>query len=101
VRLALSTVILNISSYLKTVGRSTDVTRELFLINIGNIFGSGLYETEAIIRVLIGFGTALLASDDFVQKAKTLNMGPMLQYIPSQHGKKAAEIVSEILSILQ
>jgi len=101
VRLALSTVILNTSSYLKTVGRFKEIIPELFLTIIGNICGSGLYETEAIIRVLIGCGTSLLVSDTFIQKAKALNMGSMLQLVPSQHGEKAAGIIKEILSILQ
>lgn len=94
-------MILNTSSYLKTVGRSKEIIPELFLTIIGNICGSGLYETEAIIRVLIGCGTSLLVSDTFIQKAKALNMGSMLQLVPSQHGEKAAGIIKEILSILQ
>ena len=101
VRLALCTVVLNTSSYAKTVGRYDDSIPELFLIIIGNICGSALYETEATVRVLTAFGTALLTNDAFMQKAKALNMGSMLQHVASQHGEKAAGVASEIQSILQ
>ena len=101
VRLALCTVVLNTSSYAKTVGRYDDSIPELFLIIIGNICGSALYETEATVRVLTAFGTVLLTNDAFMQKAKALNMGSMLQHVASQHGEKAAGVASEIQSILQ
>ena len=94
-------MVLNTSSYAKTVGRYDDSIPQLFLINIGNICGSALYETEAIVRVLTAFGTVLLTNDAFMQKAKALNMGSMLQHVASQHGEKAAGVASEIQSILQ
>lgn len=100
-RLALATVLLNTSSYLKSVGRYDDSIPDLFLIIVGNICGSELYETEAIVRVLVGFGTFLLVDDAFKEKAKALNMGSMLQNVASQHGDKAAAIVAEIESIFQ
>lgn len=102
IRLALASVLLNVSSYMKSAGRATgdDTTPELFLITIGNICGSGLYETEAIVRVLIALGTSLLVSDSFKKKANDLNMTSMLQHVASHHGEKAASIVAEIRTIL-
>ena len=94
-------MVLNTSSYAKTVGRYDDSIPELFLIIIGNICGSALYETEATVRVLTAFGTVLLTNDAFMQKAKALYMGSMLHHVASQHGEKAAGVASEIQSILQ
>lgn len=101
VRLSLSTVLLNASSHMKSVGRFDDAIPDLFLITIGNICGSGIYETEPIVRVLVAFGTALLVDNTFQSKAKAMHMGSMLNLVASQHGEKAGSIVAEISSILQ
>lgn len=101
VRLALATVLLNTSSYLNTSGKFDDVIPELFLPIIGNMCGSGLFEVEAMVRVLVGFGTVLLVDDVFKRKAIELNMGSMLRHISSNHGDLANAVTTEILSILQ
>ncbi len=100
IRLALATVLLNISSYLYARGKFDDSIPELFLITIGNICGSELFETEAIVRVLVGLGTVLLLGDEFTKHAKTLNMGSMAQHVAGQHGNKAVAVAAEIQSIL-
>jgi hypothetical protein len=101
VRLALATVLLNTSSYLKSCRKYDDAIPELFLITVGNICGSELFENEeAIVRVLVGFGTVLLVSDGFRKHAKTLNMGSMVQRVAGQHGIKAVAVAAEIQSIL-
>jgi len=73
---------------------------ELFLITVGNICGSGVYDNESILRVLVAFGTVLLVDEIFKTKAKDLNMMSMIQYFANQHGEKAASISKEIESIL-
>ena len=100
VRLALATVLLNTSSYLKSCRKYDDAIPELFLITVGNICGSELFENEAIVRVLVGFGSVLLVSDGFRKHAKTLNMGSMVQRVAGQHGIKAVAVAAEIQSIL-
>ena len=100
VRLALATVLLNTSSYLKSCRKYDDAITELFLITVGNICVSELFENEAIVRVLVGFGTVLLVSDGFRKHAKTLNMGSMVQRVAGQHGIKAVAVAAEIQSIL-
>ncbi len=102
IRLALATVLLNASSYLKSTGNSTNSEdiADIFLITVGNICGSGVYETEAIVRVIVALGTAVMIGDVWRNKAKGLNMGSMLNHIASQHGEKAKAIVGEIQTIL-
>lgn len=73
---------------------------EIFLITVGNICGSGLYDTEAILRVLVAFGTVLLVDDVFRQRARDLNMSSILHSFVSQHGDKAVSISKEIEQIL-
>lgn len=53
-----------------------------------------------MVRALVAFGTALLANDKFKMKAKSLNMGSVIQNSASQHGDIVASIVEEIQSVL-
>lgn len=73
---------------------------QLFLITVGNICGSGVYDTESILRILVALGTALLVDDVFKKKAKDLNMMSMLHMFVNQHGEKAVCISKEIEFIL-
>ena len=99
VRLAVSTVILNVSSHLKSTGKYGGDIPDLFIGVVGQILNSSLYETEAFVRTLIGFGTVLLVDDVFVQKSRAL-VGSNIQSIASQHGDTAAFVGAEIQSIL-
>jgi len=110
VRLALVTVLLNAASYMKSSAPAggyqynngtTDNIPDLFLITVGNICGSGLYETEAIARLVVALGTAVLIDGTWLAKAKALNMGSMLQHVADQHGEKCRAIATEVRSILE
>ncbi len=101
VRLAASTVLVNVSSHLKTTGKYDSQVPELLLSTVGKILSNDAYETEAVVRTLAAFGTALLVGDDFVLKAKSLVGSSNLQSVASVHGEKAAAISAEIQSILQ
>jgi len=102
IRLAVSTVLLNATSYLKHVpGTCADLHVDSVLSPAGKILGSGLYETEATVRVLVALGTVLLANDKFLKRAKELNMASMFQNDSSQHGAKASAVAKEILMILE
>ena len=100
IRLAASTVLLNVSSDLKSTGNYVNEIPDLFLALIGKICANGSYETEAILRMSVALGTALLVDDVFVQKAKLLMLGSTIQNVARQHGDKATSISSEISSIL-
>lgn len=107
VRLALVTFLLNAASYMKSSGyqhsnnNGTDNIPDLFLVAVGNICGSGLYEAEAITRLVVALGTAVLIDGTWLAKAKALNMGSMLQHVADQHGEKAKAIATEVRSILE
>jgi hypothetical protein len=92
--------LLNCSSHIKATCKYDVDVPELFLITVGNICGSGVYDNESILRVLVAFGTVLLVDEIFKTKAKDLNMMSMIQYFANQHGEKAASISKEIESIL-
>ena len=100
VRLAVSTVLLNLSSHLKSTGNYGGEIPDLFFDLVGKILNSNTYETEAIVRTLVAFGTILLVDDIFVQKAKPLVGAFSIQTISSQHGEKAASVGAEIQTIL-
>lgn len=98
-RLAAATVLLNVASHLKTTGKYGGEIPELFLTIVGKILSINVYETEAVLRTLVAFGTALLVEDDFIQKAKSL-FGSNVPSFASSYGNKAAAIGAEIQSIL-
>jgi len=99
VRLAAATVLLNVSSHLKSIGKYDASIPDLFLSLVAKVLNCGNYETEAIVRTLVALGTALLVDDVFVQKAKSL-FGESIQPLASQHGGKAASVGAEITQIL-
>eukprot|EP01083_Nonionella_stella_P062517 162532_1 len=111
VRLALVTFLLNAASYMKSSApaggyqhsnnNGTDIIPDLFLLTVGNICGSGLYEAEAITRLVVALGTAVLIDGTWLAKAKALNMGSMLQHVADQHGEKCRAIATEVRSILE
>lgn len=102
VRLAVSTVLLNVTSYLKHVpGTCVDLHVDLVLYPGKRILSSGLYETEATVRVLVALGTVLLADDKFQKRAKELNMASIVHDDSSQHGAKATAVAKEIQMILE
>lgn len=102
IRLALSTVLLNISSYLYSVGSFQDESiPALYLSVVGGVVGNGAYETEALVRVLVGLGTILLVDDKCKEEAKALQFSSMVQRVDSGHGEKASAVVNEIQLILQ
>ena len=73
-RLAESTVLLNVSSHLKSTGNYGSEIPDLFFDLVGKILNSNTYyETEAVVRTLVAFGTILLVDDIFIQKAKPLH----------------------------
>jgi len=107
IRLAASTVLLNMSSYLKSKKsmnneETYNITEipQLFLTVVSKILSSSSYETEAIVRTLVALGTVLLVDEVFVRKAKELMIASIAQSTASQHGSKAIEIGNEIQSIL-
>jgi HJR/Mrr/RecB family endonuclease len=85
---------------MKATGKYDLDAPELFLITVVNIFGSGVHDTESILRVLVALGTVLLVDEVFKKKAKDLNMMSMLNIFANQHGDKATCISKEIESIL-
>jgi len=101
IRLSIATFILNVSSYLKNVGRCDDAVPELLLIPIRNVIGSGLYEVEALLRVMVALGTLLVVDHRFKVKAKELNADSWIEGINGKYGDKASEIADEIIRILQ
>ena len=72
-----------------------------YLKYVPGILGSGLYETESTVRVLVAMDTGLLADDKFQKRAKELNMASMVRDHPSQHGTKAIAVANEIQMILE
>lgn len=100
IRLAIATLILNISSYLNNVRRYDDATPELLLITIRNVVGSELYEVEPVMRVMVALGTSLLVDYRFKEKAMELNAGSWVDGIARKYGDSASEIVDEIKSLL-
>ena len=100
VRLAACTVLLNVSSHLKTTVKCESEIPDLFLNLVNKILSNKTYETEAVVRVLVAFGTILLVSDDFIQKAKSLFGSNVLSTAVNRHGEKAAAISAEIQNIL-
>ena len=100
VRLAVSTVLLNVSSHLNSTKSYGCDIPDLFISLVGNILNNGSYESEAIVRALVAFGTTLLVDDIFVQKSRVL-VGSNIQSIASKHGDKAASVGAEIQSILE
>lgn len=101
IRLAVSTVILNVSSYAHSTGSFTAISPDVVLSLVGSIVGSGTYETEALARALVGFGTILLVDDVFKQKAKGLEMKSMVERIGTEHGNKVTAVALEIQQILK
>jgi len=101
VRLSVATLILNASSYIKSSSAgTTSSTADHILSIVGTIIGSGLYESEATVRVLVALGTLLLADDSIKVKAKSLHMSSMVDHAGSQHGEKAKAVAGEIQLIL-
>jgi len=105
IRLAVATLILNICSHMHLIkgGASCNdgASSDDILSAIGAIIGSGLYEAEAIVRVLVALGTLLLADPAAKAKAQSLNMTSMVQSAANPHGEVAKGVAEEIHSILQ
>jgi len=99
VRLAAATVLLNVSSHLKSTCKYDAAITDLFLTLVAKILNSDKYETEAIVRTLVALGTASLVDEVFAQKAKSL-LGNSVEPIASAHGDKAVSIGAEIHKIL-
>ena len=93
-------MLLNVSSHLKTTVKCESEIPDLFLNIVNKILSNKTYETEAVVRVLVAFGTILLVSDDFIQKAKSLFGSNVLSTAVNRHGEKAAAISAEIQNIL-
>ena len=98
VRLSVATVALNASSYMLS-SSSTD-SAELLITLICTILDSRLYESEAITRVLIALGTALLLKGNIEQVVLSMNVLDKVLANADQHGEKAQGVAREILSIL-
>eukprot|EP00555_Chaetoceros_dichaeta_P009228 CAMPEP_0198260324 /NCGR_PEP_ID=MMETSP1447-20131203/9324_1 /TAXON_ID=420782 /ORGANISM="Chaetoceros dichaeta, Strain CCMP1751" /LENGTH=848 /DNA_ID=CAMNT_0043947955 /DNA_START=87 /DNA_END=2633 /DNA_ORIENTATION=+ len=104
VRLAVSTVLLNAASYLqRTAGSCDGMDADSMLSPVGKVLASGLYETEATVRVLVALGTVLLADDKFLSRAKELDMAVVVRGVAGadQHGAKASVLAKDIQRILQ
>ena len=98
VRLAVATVVLNVSAFFHETPQEIDnkvLDQMVALIEL--ICDSGTYEKEAIVRSLIALGT--ISNKDEV-KGKVVGMISLLQRIASQHGDVVASIVEEIQSVL-
>ena len=104
-RLAVSTVVLNAASYGVSSGSLDAASAEQILAVVGAIVGSGLYETEGVVRALVAMGSALLIPGGggvaAKEKAKSLHMESMVSHVASQHGDKAKGVAEEITKILQ
>jgi len=102
VRLAVSTVLLNTASFLNsTAGKFQDLSPDLILSSVINILSSNIYETEAMLRVLVALGTTLLVSGKFIKCSKDLSVVSMVQHVSGKYGQKASDVVSELEMILQ
>jgi len=102
-RLAISTVLLNIASHFHNNGSFQDSSiPTTYLSVISGVVASGAYETEALVRVLVGLGTILLVKENgSVQEAKALQVSSMVQRASTGHGEKAIAVAKEIQTILQ
>ena len=105
VRLAVSTVILNAASYGVSNGGMDAAASKKILGAVGAIVGSGLYESEGVVRALVALGSALLIPGAggvaAKEEAKLLHFESMVGHVASQHGDKAKGVADEISSILQ
>jgi len=105
VRLAVSTVVLNAASYGMSSGGLDAASSEQILAVVGAIVGSGLYETEGVVRALVAMGTALLIPGGggvaAKEKAKALHIESMVTHVASQHGDKAKGVADDITKVLQ
>ena len=105
VRLAVSTVVLNSASYAFSSASVDTALSERILAVVGAIAGSGLYETEGVVRSLVAMGTALLipgkGGSAAKEKARSLHMESMIMHVANQHGDKAKGVADEIKALLQ
>lgn len=102
VRLAVATVVLNASSYLKhTPGSCAKMNADMILSMVDKIIGSELYDTEATVRLFVALGTVMLADEKFQIRGKELNVGSTVQKGAIPHGSKAIAVAEEIQMILR
>ena len=69
----------------------------------GTILGSGKYESEAVVRVLVAVGTVLLVpgcEDEAKAAANGMGVSSMVERIGGAHGDRAGAVAGEIRSIL-
>ena len=98
-------MILNAASYGVSNGGMDAAASKKILGVVGAIVGSGLYESEGVVRALVALGSALLIPGAggvaAKEEAKSLHFESMVGHVASQHGDKAKGVADEISSILQ
>ena len=98
-RLALATVLYNMSVHLQTNARSDIATR---LITVGNSIldcTSG-WETEALTRVLIAIGSTALKYPEAKDLAKSLAIQTKVEMRASPHTAVTKAVAKEVYSVL-
>ena len=98
VRLSVATAILNTSSYMYASSTPIPSSVAMRLVDVvGTIAGSGMYETEAMVRALVALGTVLLlpgCGPEVKMLAKERSIGSMVERVA------AGAVSKEILSVL-
>lgn len=104
VRLAVATVVLNVSSNMYTSSLASSSTAIRVLDVVGTIVGCGKYEPEAIIRSLVALGTILLlpgeCGSEVKRIAKERGIGSMLERVATGHGEIGDAVATEIQLVL-
>jgi hypothetical protein len=103
VRLGIATALLNSSSYMYSSASTSTSSAVRILDLVGTIAGSGIYEAEAISRVILALGTVLLipgaCGEEAKRTARERGMLSMLARVASGNDVSVAA-AKEIRSIL-
>jgi len=102
IRLSVATTALNATSYMNKQNSSSSVSPTQIFNLFKIMTNSGLYDSEAMTRALVAFGTFLLVSDE----AKTLakeddDLKNMMKRNVDTYGNKAIAVSQEICSVLK
>lgn len=101
VRLAVATVLYNVSKFLHSTKMRIDIGCELIrTVDTVLKLSPQIYETEAITRILISLGTASLSSNEAKETAKALYIISRVEMVASPHGDTAKAIAKEVYQSL-
>jgi hypothetical protein len=103
IRLAIATLLLNISSYQNaplgsSLVESGSVERVMLICK--TIVESNSYESESIVRVLTALGTTILTNSLYKVKAKALGVDAMLKIVRGGYSENVRDVCDEILLLL-